>query len=198
MSHYYCFLLSNRSLWPPIPCSGRFKPEIHPRIYESGTKRVVVGNWGVDWGQERESSHFLFFFVVVQWPSHVWLFMTPWAIISLLFISRYYPECFHYMCLLSHVWLCDPMDHSPPGSSIHGIFLARILRWVTIPFSRGSSWPEKVHLLHLLQLTVFSIDSWLVYYWAACEVLCFHHRIFFSFTNIQLRWLLFLFHTWSK
>ena len=36
--------------------------------------------------------------------------------------------------------LCDPMDCSPPGSSIHGIFQARVLEWVAIAFSRGSSW----------------------------------------------------------
>ena len=35
--------------------------------------------------------------------------------------------------------LCDPMDYSPPGSSVHGILQARILEWVAIPFSRGSS-----------------------------------------------------------
>ena len=35
--------------------------------------------------------------------------------------------------------LCDPMDSSPPGSSVHGISLARILEWVAISFSRGSS-----------------------------------------------------------
>ena len=35
--------------------------------------------------------------------------------------------------------LCDPMDYSPPGSSVHGISQARILEWVTISFSRGSS-----------------------------------------------------------
>ena len=35
--------------------------------------------------------------------------------------------------------LCDPMDCSPPGSSVHGIFQARILEWVAISFSRGSS-----------------------------------------------------------
>ena len=33
--------------------------------------------------------------------------------------------------------LCDPMDCSPPGSSVHGIFQARILEWVAISFSRG-------------------------------------------------------------
>ena len=34
---------------------------------------------------------------------------------------------------------CEPIDYSLPGSSVHGIFLARILEWVAIPFSRGSS-----------------------------------------------------------
>ena len=37
--------------------------------------------------------------------------------------------------------LCDPVDYSPPGSSIHGILQASILEWVTISFSRGSSQP---------------------------------------------------------
>ena len=38
---------------------------------------------------------------------------------------------------LSHAWLLyDPMDCIPPGSSVHGIFQARILEWVAIPFSR--------------------------------------------------------------
>ena len=36
--------------------------------------------------------------------------------------------------------LCNRMDHSPPGSSVHGTLQARILEWVAIPFSRGSSW----------------------------------------------------------
>ena len=38
--------------------------------------------------------------------------------------------------------LCDPMDYRPPGSSVYGIPQARILEWVAIPFSRGSSWPK--------------------------------------------------------
>ena len=38
--------------------------------------------------------------------------------------------------------LCDPVDCRPPGSSIHGILQARILEWVAISFSRGSSWPR--------------------------------------------------------
>ena len=38
--------------------------------------------------------------------------------------------------------LCDPMDSSQPGSSIRGIFQARILEWIAISFSRGSSRPR--------------------------------------------------------
>ena len=37
---------------------------------------------------------------------------------------------------------CDPMDWSPPGSSVHGISQAKILEWVVISFSRESSWPR--------------------------------------------------------
>ena len=49
--------------------------------------------------------------------------------------------------------LCDPMNCSPPGSSFNGILQARILKWVAISFSRGSSWsqgsnPHHLHLLH--------------------------------------------------
>ena len=38
--------------------------------------------------------------------------------------------------------LCDPVDCSPPGSSVHGILQARILEWVAMPSSRGSSQPR--------------------------------------------------------
>ena len=60
----------------------------------------------------------------------------------------------HHACVLScfsSVWRCvDPMDCSLPGSSLHGILLARILGWVAISFSRGyspqskSNWTENV------------------------------------------------------
>ena len=38
--------------------------------------------------------------------------------------------------------LCDPMDCSLPGSSVHGILQAKILEWGAVPFSRGSSQPR--------------------------------------------------------
>ena len=44
--------------------------------------------------------------------------------------------------LLSRVLFCDRMASSLPGSSVHGIFPARILEWIAIYFSRGSSRPK--------------------------------------------------------
>ena len=48
-------------------------------------------------------------------------------------------ECMHGKSLQSCPTLCDPMDCSPPGSSVQGILQARILEWVAMPCSRGSS-----------------------------------------------------------
>ena len=44
--------------------------------------------------------------------------------------------------LQSCLTLCEPMDCSPPGSSVHGILQARILEWDAVPSSRGSSQPR--------------------------------------------------------
>ena len=52
------------------------------------------------------------------------------------FPSRYANSC---VCAKLSPTLCDPMDHSPPGSSVPGILQARRLEWVAMPFSRGSS-----------------------------------------------------------
>ena len=41
--------------------------------------------------------------------------------------------------LQSCLTLCDPMDYSPPGPTVQGILQARILKWVAMPSSRGSS-----------------------------------------------------------
>ena len=43
---------------------------------------------------------------------------------------------------LGRLTLCDPMDCSLPGFSVHGIFQARVLEWVAISFSRRSAWPR--------------------------------------------------------
>ena len=53
-------------------------------------------------------------------------------------VLLYFSRC---LCLVTQLCLilCDPMDCIPPGSSVHGICQARILEWVAMPSSRGSS-----------------------------------------------------------
>ena len=69
-------------------------------------------------------------------PRHGWAA----ELINLYFTQNY----LMFVCLLNYVWLfATPWrDCSLPGSSVHGIFQARIREWVAIPFSRGSSQPR--------------------------------------------------------
>ena len=60
--------------------------------------------------------------------------------------------------------LCDTMDGSLPGSSIHGIFQARVLEWVATSFSRGSSQPRDRTWISRIVGRYFTI-------WATREVL---------------------------
>ena len=61
--------------------------------------------------------------------------------------------------------LWNPMDCSPPGSSVHGIFQARILGWAAISYSKETSWPKN-------QTRVFCVSSivrQILYHWATWE-----------------------------
>ena len=84
---------------------------------------------------------------------------------------------------------CDPTDSSPPNSSVHGISQARMLEWVTISFSRGSSRPRD-------RTCVFCIGRWIIYPQASRKVcgvlskylkntivLFFSGQVFLSITN---------------
>ena len=59
----------------------------------------------------------------------------------------------------------DPIDCSPPGSSVQGIFPARILEWVAISSSRGSSWPRDWIWVSYISW----IGQWILYHWATWE-----------------------------
>ena len=69
------------------------------------------------------------------------------------------------VCVLAQLCptLCKPVDCSPPGSSDHGIFQARILEWVAISSSRGSSWPREWTRFPC----VSCIGRWI--YWVNCS-----------------------------
>ena len=57
--------------------------------------------------------------------------------------------------------LCDPLDHNLPGFSVHGILQAKILAWVAMPSSKGSSQPrDRTHVSF-----VSSTSRWVLYHW---------------------------------
>ena len=80
------------------------------------------------------------------------------------------------MCAQLCLTLCHPFDGSLPGFSIHEIFQARVLEWVAISYSRGSS--------QYRDWTYVSWVSWIgrqiLYHWATWEALCWHIKLTIS------------------
>ena len=63
----------------------------------------------------------------------------------------------------NYAWLFwDPMDHSPPGSSVHGVSQAKLLEWVAVPFSRRSSQPRGWTHISCISCP----GGWILYHWA--------------------------------
>ena len=83
-----------------------------------------------------------------------------WIMVS----SGYMPVCVHWVAQ-SCLTLCYLMDYSPPGSSVRGIFQARILEWVAISYSRGFSWPrEQTHIS-----CISCVDRQILCHWTTWE-----------------------------
>ena len=69
--------------------------------------------------------------------------------------------CMHAKSLQWCLTLCDPMDYSPPVSSVHGILQARILEWVAISYSGGSSQTrDGTHISSVGRQVITTIDTW--------------------------------------
>ena len=93
----------------------------------------------------------LFFHMGVTKIAWIWVIILP-STLSL--ISAFVPSFSVFRMTVNCSWscesevaqscptLCDPVDCSPPGSSVHGILQPRILEWVAISFSRGYSRPR--------------------------------------------------------
>ena len=89
--------------------------------------------------------------------------------VSLLVLSTKEDPCFFWcqwkaVCVRAQSCptLCNPMDCSPPGSSVHGILQARILEWVVISFSRGSFQPRD-------WIYISRTNRQILYHWATRE-----------------------------
>ena len=87
-----------------------------------------------------------------------------------------------HVCVLvaqSYLTLCDPMDCSPPGSSVHGILQGRIMEWLAIPFSRRSPQPRN-------QTWVSHIAGRFVNIWATREAHGHVHTPIFKRDNHKI------------
>ena len=92
-------------------------------------------------------------FLGSQRVGHDWATELNWTDVCITFIESASVIEREYVKVLvaeSCSTLCNSMDCSPPGSSVHGIFQARILEWVAIPFSRGSSWSRDLNCMCIL------------------------------------------------
>ena len=81
---------------------------------------------------------------------------------------------------------CNPMDCSPPGSSVHGILQARTLEWVAISFSRGSSQPRDRTWTPALQAESLLTElpgNWLRNLY---KLNCFYISYYYSFSEAEI------------
>ena len=106
----------------------------------------------------------------MHWVFPVWLHL---ILTKSLWCTLY---CFLWLCMSAQV-LSDslqPMHCSPLGSSVHEIIPARILEWVAVSYSRGSSWPRDQTCVYCISC----IGRQILYHWAIREAYCllFIHR----------------------
>ena len=95
--------------------------------------------------------------LLLQWPFH-------WGKLS---YNCWIQKCLLYVCVSAQLYIAiwDPMDWGLPSSSVHGVLQARILEWVAITYSRGSSRPrDQIHVS-----CISCTGRWIIYHWATWE-----------------------------
>ena len=88
--------------------------------------------------------------------------------------------CVHVCVLvtLSCTTVCDPVDYNPPGSSVHGVLQARILEWIAISFSRGSSQPRDQTWMSCMQADSLCLSQQGRFFMSDAQLLSTHRVIF--------------------
>ena len=127
-----------------------FKRSSQPR-YQNQVSCIAHGVFAIWATREAEK--------VISWCKYFLVLARLQKICIIFFFPTVIPrgdwsECFLELLLLllllshsSRVWLCDPIDSSPPGSPVPGILQARTVEWVAISFSNAWKWKAKVNLL---------------------------------------------------
>ena len=114
-------------------------------------------------------AHIHIYFIVLARVHKISIFQS-YLLIVFQNIFNYHSYWWH-LCVCSFAQscptLCNPMLCSPLGSSVHGILQARILRWVAMPFSRGSSQPK-----YRTGSPALQADSLLLSHWGSPLVAC--------------------------
>ena len=168
----YSISRSQKTLQPPARDQLGLGSLLHPQVYRgmpfphstfllawAEFRKQLKPNWGI----EQEWAFFDFGLGLFL------IFLLYWNIVDLKRVSfRYTAKWFSctYTCICKCVYLqakllqscptlCDHMDCSPPGSSVHGILLLRILEWVAMTSSRVSY--------------VSCTGRWILYHWATWE-----------------------------
>ena len=165
------FLTAVRALWEAPGWGARSEnSEITRLLFLLAGRKAGKASWGPRPITEGHLLHW--------WPEHVlvgerekvckrfllWMegissnYLGCWKLIESS-VPRYPPDTklqsvlFTQSCLT----LCNPVDCSPPGSSVHGILQERILEWVAMPSSRGSSQPRDQTLVSCIAGRLFII-----------------------------------------
>ena len=126
-----CVTLLKRMLYPESLCIGWDRNSLWT-LLDRNLFFIVFVQW--EWGVNRR--------VQPQDLPEIWqdFHQFLFSFETFYIVSGY--ESVKVLAAQSGPIVCDPMDCSPPGSSIHGILQARILEWVAIPFSSRPSQPR--------------------------------------------------------
>ena len=146
--------LPNPGIEPVSPASaGGFLTTRPP----GKSPKIIFSSFRVEIGYVKVSGNFSFWKhpgMIKDALSILWHSYLNHSLLSSCCLSPILGWCIHILNLFQISWvcvhakslscvrLCDPMDCSPPGSSVPGIPQAGILEWVAMPSSRGSSWPR--------------------------------------------------------
>ena len=164
---YVLMALLTPDIYSPLPS----RPGDAIRVTDSTLSPLPVLTFFLK--KKKKTDLFICPCLVLVWASRIKLrplvleaqSLSHWTIRQIPSFSDFFSSWWHYACmcaksLQSCLTLWDPMDCSPPDSSVHGVLQARILEWVAIPSSRGSSQPRDRSCVS----SVSWIGRWILYH----------------------------------